>query len=293
MIDPNVSDSDGPARADRPGASSSAFEGWNDAGDAATGAVEHLELSLGRRAARRARPRGLLRLPGQPADRVAGRTASAGGSSGRPRAISVARPPGSDRDVVLIRGIEPNMRWRGFCGELLELCRRARRHDGRHPRRAARRHPAHPADPGHRHRLRRRVGRRATAWRRRATRARPASSGSSRTPACRPGFPAVSFWAAVPHYVSQPPSPKATLALLQPGRGGARAAGAARRAAPAGRRLGARRSTRWPARTTRSSSTCAPSRSAATEVDLSAGQRRRDRPRVRALPPPPRRRVSG
>jgi hypothetical protein len=28
------------------------------------------------------------------------------------------------------------------------------------------------------------------------------------------GIPAVSIWAAVPHYVSQAPSPKATLALL-------------------------------------------------------------------------------
>jgi predicted ATP-grasp superfamily ATP-dependent carboligase len=28
------------------------------------------------------------------------------------------------------------------------------------------------------------------------------------------GVPAISIWAAVPHYVSQPPSPKATLALL-------------------------------------------------------------------------------
>jgi predicted ATP-grasp superfamily ATP-dependent carboligase len=28
------------------------------------------------------------------------------------------------------------------------------------------------------------------------------------------GLPAVSFWAAVPHYVAQPPCPKATLALL-------------------------------------------------------------------------------
>ncbi|MBE7190466.1 PAC2 family protein, partial [Jatrophihabitans endophyticus] len=28
------------------------------------------------------------------------------------------------------------------------------------------------------------------------------------------GIPAISFWAGVPHYVSQPPNPKATLALL-------------------------------------------------------------------------------
>ena len=35
--------------------------------------------------------------------------------------ISVARPPDSDRDIVLIRGIEPNMRWRGFCDELIAI----------------------------------------------------------------------------------------------------------------------------------------------------------------------------
>jgi proteasome assembly chaperone (PAC2) family protein len=29
------------------------------------------------------------------------------------------------------------------------------------------------------------------------------------------GIPAVTFWAAVPHYVSQPPNPKATVALLR------------------------------------------------------------------------------
>ncbi len=29
------------------------------------------------------------------------------------------------------------------------------------------------------------------------------------------GIPALSLWAAVPHYVAQPPSPKATLALVQ------------------------------------------------------------------------------
>jgi predicted ATP-grasp superfamily ATP-dependent carboligase len=29
------------------------------------------------------------------------------------------------------------------------------------------------------------------------------------------GIPAISFWAGVPHYVSQPPNPKATVALLR------------------------------------------------------------------------------
>ncbi len=55
------------------------------------------------------------------------------------------------------------------------------------------------------------------------------------------GMPAVSCWAAVPHYVAQPPCPKATLALLRQGRGAARRSGAARRPARGGPRLGARR----------------------------------------------------
>jgi predicted ATP-grasp superfamily ATP-dependent carboligase len=33
--------------------------------------------------------------------------------------------------------------------------------------------------------------------------------------ATRAGIPGLSLWAAVPHYVAQPPSPKATLALLR------------------------------------------------------------------------------
>ena len=36
--------------------------------------------------------------------------------------FAVASPPGAERDVVLIRGIEPSMRWRTFCEQVLELC---------------------------------------------------------------------------------------------------------------------------------------------------------------------------
>ena len=34
--------------------------------------------------------------------------------------ISFARLPDIGRDVVLVRGIEPNMRWQSFAAELLE-----------------------------------------------------------------------------------------------------------------------------------------------------------------------------
>src|SRR5262245_65681721 len=36
--------------------------------------------------------------------------------------FSVASPPDAERDVLLVRGIEPSMRWRTFCEEILEVC---------------------------------------------------------------------------------------------------------------------------------------------------------------------------
>ena len=35
--------------------------------------------------------------------------------------LQVLGPPGSDHDIVLLRGIEPNMRWRAFCDEIVEI----------------------------------------------------------------------------------------------------------------------------------------------------------------------------
>ena len=35
--------------------------------------------------------------------------------------ISHCRPPVPDRDIVLMHGVEPNMRWRTFCAELLAI----------------------------------------------------------------------------------------------------------------------------------------------------------------------------
>src|SRR3546814_9928655 len=36
--------------------------------------------------------------------------------------IAIASPPDLDRDVILVRGLEPNMRWRQFCAEILAAC---------------------------------------------------------------------------------------------------------------------------------------------------------------------------
>ena len=78
-----------------------AFEGWNDAGDAASGAVEHLDEVWQAEHARRARPRGLLRLPGQPADDRL-RDDGAREIEWPTTRVTVARLPLAQRDVVLV-----------------------------------------------------------------------------------------------------------------------------------------------------------------------------------------------
>ena len=99
-----------------------AFEGWNDAADAASVGRRPPDRGLGRPGRRRDRPRGVLRLPGQPPDGRHRRARAPPASPGRRTQIAVASPPDLDRDVILIRGIEPNMRWRQFCAELLAAC---------------------------------------------------------------------------------------------------------------------------------------------------------------------------
>ena len=190
-----------------------AFEGWNDAGDAATGAVEHLELIWD------ASPLAALDPEDYYDFQVNRPTVSlVGGISRRVEwpttRISWARPPGAERDVVLIRGIEPNMRWRGFCEELVALCQEldvqtvvalgALLADTPHTRPTPVTGSAYDAES-------------AARWGLETSRYEGPTGilGVFQDACVQAGLPAVSFWAAVPHYVSQPPSPRATVALLQ------------------------------------------------------------------------------
>jgi proteasome assembly chaperone (PAC2) family protein len=190
-----------------------AFEGWNDAGDAATGAVEHLELIWD------ADPLAALDPEDYYDFQVNRPTVSlVDGVSRRiewpTTRISVAKPEGSDRHVVLIRGIEPNMRWRSFCDELIELLQElgattvvalgALLADTPHTRPTPVTGSAYDAES-------------AAQWGLETSRYEGPTGilGVFQDACVQAGLPAVSFWAAVPHYVSQPPSPRATVALLQ------------------------------------------------------------------------------
>ena len=189
-----------------------AFEGWNDAGDAATGAVEHLELVWD------AQP--LTELdPDDYYDFQVNRPAVSlvNGVSRRitwpTTRFSFCRPPGADFDLVLVRGIEPNMRWRSFCRELLGVIREldvrtvvtlgALLSDSPHTRPTQVTGTAHDSESALKYGLEK------------SRYEGPTGIVGVLQDACvAAGIPAISFWAGVPHYVSQPPNPKATLALL-------------------------------------------------------------------------------
>jgi len=190
-----------------------AFEGWNDAGDAASGAVEHLELTWD------AEP--LAELDSEDYYDYQVNRPMIRQVDGVTREIvwpttqlSVCSPPGSDRDVLLLRGIEPNMRWRSYCNELLEFVEELGVHtvvilgallaDTPHSRPVPVTGTAYSAEAAERFNLEK------------SRYEGPTGIAGVLQDACvKAGVPAVSFWAAVPHYVSQPPNPKATVALLQ------------------------------------------------------------------------------
>ncbi|MGH3423195.1 MAG: PAC2 family protein, partial [Nocardioidaceae bacterium] len=97
-----------------------AFEGWNDAADSATGVIDHLIEQWD------ADPIAEMD-PEEYYDFQVNRPYVGSDDSGR-REITwpttrlyAARPVGSERDIVLVRGIEPNMRWRRYVEELLGL----------------------------------------------------------------------------------------------------------------------------------------------------------------------------
>ncbi|MGG7574850.1 PAC2 family protein [Streptomyces sirii] len=193
-----------------------AFEGWNDAGDAASAAVAHLDREWKGEvfAALDAedyydfqvnRPTvfldGGVRKITWPTTRLS--VVRVGDANGKGRA----------RDLVLVRGIEPSMRWRSFCNEILGFAHElgvemlvvlgSLLGDTPHTRPVPVSGVTSDAD------LASRLDLEESRYE------GPTGIVGILQEACtHAGVPAVSLWAAVPHYVSQPPNPKASLALL-------------------------------------------------------------------------------
>lgn len=196
-----------------------AFSGWNDAAEAASGAVEHLLSGWG--------DRDDEVVPELIADveseefydfQVNRPVVSIDESEIR----SITWPttqifglsiPTMQKDLVVVTGVEPSMRWKTFTSELLDLADDLEVSlivtlgsllaDTPHTR------PITVTGTGAHPSIATRLGVSVSKYE-----GPTGILGVIQDGCMRRGIDAISLWAAVPHYASNAPSPKATLALI-------------------------------------------------------------------------------
>src|SRR5436190_9353290 len=190
-----------------------AFEGWNDAGEAATFAAKFLAERWNAEEFATIDPEEFFDF-----------------TSTRPQVeldddnlreiiwpkttLSAASVPDSDLDVIIVVGTEPQLKWRTFCAEIVSA---AREHGARlvvslgallaevpHSR------PVSIVGTAYEPELVRKMGLTQSTYQ------GPTGIVGVLHDAFRgAGVPSASFWAAVPTYVPSAPSPKAALALVE------------------------------------------------------------------------------
>ncbi|MEA2215634.1 MAG: hypothetical protein QOK19_1195 [Solirubrobacteraceae bacterium] len=190
-----------------------AFEGWNDAGDSASSAVSFLAGALGAKRFARIDSEDFYDFQSnRPTIKLDGRERREIVWPGVE--IFEATAPRAPRDVVLVQGVEPSMRWSSFCANLVDLAEAlgvqvvvslgALLGDVPHTRPVAM--TGHASDPA----LLERLGIGSSAYE------GPTGIVGVLHAACADaGLPAASLWAAVPHYVAAATNPKAALALVR------------------------------------------------------------------------------
>jgi predicted ATP-grasp superfamily ATP-dependent carboligase len=190
-----------------------AFEGWNDAGDASSLALSYL--------ARAWKAERFATIDAEEFyDFTVTRPQVRLDEGGRRRVdwpdieLLGAHVPGSRHDLVLLRGVEPQLRWRTFTAAVVEVATRLQAElgvilgallaDVPHTR------PVRVSGTTDDTDLAERLGLEAPTYE------GPTGIVGVLHEALREaGVPTASFWAAVPHYVHQLPSPKAALALVE------------------------------------------------------------------------------
>lgn len=186
-----------------------AFGGWNDAGEAASGVIDHLVDHY----------KADLEFAIDPEDfydfrvnRPTSRLVDGIRTIEWPTTeVLVAHLP--ERDLVLIGGPEPNFHWQDYVSRLLSMLRSVQPEvvvllgalltDAPHSR------PVPVSGTASSQGLADELGLELSDYE------GPTGIVGVLSYECdRAGFPVVSLWASVPHYVAEPPNPKATLALL-------------------------------------------------------------------------------
>lgn len=190
-----------------------AFQGWNDAGDSASSAVAFLASALNaRRFARMDSQefydfqanRPCIRLSEGSAEEIMWPTVE----------VFEAFAPRAPRDLVLVQGVEPSMRWRAFSAHLVDLAEAlgvqvivslgALLGDVAHSRPVTM--TGYASDPS----LVERLGITPSNYE-----GPTGIVGVLHSTCVEAGLPSASLWAGVPHYVAAAANPKAALALVR------------------------------------------------------------------------------
>jgi predicted ATP-grasp superfamily ATP-dependent carboligase len=176
-----------------------AFKGWNDAGEAASSAVSFLASALD---ARRFAQIDSEEFYDFQTNRPCVRFSDANKREIVWPTVEVfeARAPRAPRDLVLVQGVEPSMRWRAFSSQLIDLAEAlgvqlvvslgALLGDMPHTRPVA--ITGHASEEG-----------------------LMGIVGVLHSACADAGLPSASLWAGVPHYVAAAANPKAALALVR------------------------------------------------------------------------------
>jgi len=196
-----------------------AFSGWNDAAEAASGAVEHL-LSGWKDKKDDVLPELIAEVESEDFYDFQVNRPQVSIDDSAIRSITWPSTqvfglavPSMNRDLVIVTGVEPSMRWKSFTSDLLDLADDLEVSlvvslgsllaDTPHSR------PITVTGTGAHPAIADRLGVSVSKYE------GPTGILGIVQDACmRRGIDAISLWAAVPHYAASSPSPKATLALI-------------------------------------------------------------------------------
>ena len=196
-----------------------AFSGWNDAAEAASGALEHL-LSGWREKMDEVVPELIADVDSEDFYDFQVNRPQVSIDESEIRSITWPATqvfglsvPSMNRDLVIVTGVEPSMRWKSFTGDLLDLADDLEVSlvitlgsllaDTPHSR------PITVTGTGAHPSIASRLGVSVSKYE------GPTGILAIIQDGCmRRGIDAISLWAAVPHYAASSPSPKATLALI-------------------------------------------------------------------------------
>jgi predicted ATP-grasp superfamily ATP-dependent carboligase len=188
------------------------FEGWNDAGDGASTATAYLAKAWDARPVGEIDPEDFIDFTDtRPEVRILEDDVRE--TVWPSTVLSVASPTGAPRDVVLLRGHEPHLRWRTYCSTVTDLVRLVGGETvvtmGALLAEVAHTRPVPLSSTASDPRITERLGLAPSRYE-----GPTGIVGVLHAALAGAGIPSVTLWASVPYYVPQITSAKAALALV-------------------------------------------------------------------------------